>query len=53
MDDINSTTENLRPEISEREEQLVEKLGARLLLIWILGFVASIELLVIVHILRS
>jgi hypothetical protein len=53
MDDINSTTENLRPEISEREEQLVEKLGTRLLLIWILGFVASIELLVIVHILRS
>lgn len=52
MDDIHSTTETSRPEISEREAQLVEKLGARLLLIWILGFVASIELLMIVHILR-
>lgn len=52
MDDIDSTTEPSRPEISEREAQLMEKLGARLLLIWILGFVASIELLMIVHVLR-
>lgn len=52
MNDIKSTNEPLKPEISERESQLIEKLGARLLLIWILGFVASIELLMIVHILR-
>ncbi|CAA2142716.1 hypothetical protein [Hyphomicrobium sp. ghe19] len=52
MDDINSTTEPSRPEISKREAQLMEKLGTRLLLIWILGLVASIELLMIAHILR-
>jgi len=52
MDDIDTTTETLRPEISEREKQLIEKLGARLLVIWILGFVASLELLMIFHILK-
>ena len=36
--------------LTEREKELSEKLGSRLLLIWLLAFVAVIELLVIFHV---
>lgn len=49
MNDINQTMDVPRPETSERERQLHEKLGSRLLLIWLLGMVAAVELLMIVH----
>lgn len=49
MNDIEQTTDAMHLDLSEREKQLQEKLGARLLLIWLLGLVALIQLLVIVH----
>jgi len=49
MNDIEQTTDALRPALSEREKQLQEKLGSRLLLIWLLGLVVLVQLLVIVH----
>lgn len=49
MNDINETFDALRSVTSEREKQLQEKLGSRLLLIWMLAMIALIELLVIVH----
>ena len=45
MNDINQTIDAA----SDREKQLQEKLGGRLLLIWLLAMVAFVELLVIVH----
>lgn len=45
-------TTALPPVLSEREKQLQEKLGSRLLLIWLLGSVVLVQLLVIVHLAR-
>lgn len=52
MNDINQTLDASHPEISEREKQLEEKLGSRLLLIWLLGAIVLIELLIIVQVAR-
>lgn len=52
MNDIEQTTHAVHLDQSEREKQLQEKLGVRLLLIWLLGLVALIQLLVIVHLAR-
>jgi hypothetical protein len=38
--------------MSDRERELTEKLGSRLLLVWLVGLIAVVELLVIVHIAR-
>ncbi len=53
MDDSDQTLAASHSAISKREKELEEKLGARLLLIWVLGLIASVELLVIVHVLRN
>jgi len=52
MDDSDQTLAAPYSTVSKREKELEEKLGARLLLIWLLGMIASVELLVIVHVLR-
>lgn len=52
MDDSDQTLAAPHSAVSKREKELEEKLGARLLLIWLLGMIASVELLVIVHVLR-
>jgi hypothetical protein len=52
MDDTEHTLATPHSAVSEREKELQEKLGVRLLLIWLLGMIASVELLVIVHVLR-
>ncbi|MBS0238386.1 MAG: hypothetical protein JSR89_08190 [Proteobacteria bacterium] len=52
MEDIDQTLAASHSPVSKREKELEEKLGARLLLIWLLGMIASVELLVIVHVLR-
>jgi uncharacterized membrane protein len=50
---IEHAIETSQSAISEREQALQEKLGARLLLIWLLAMIAAIELLVIVHVTRG
>jgi hypothetical protein len=49
MNDIEQSTDPVHLELSGREKQLQEKLGGRLLLIWLLGLVVMVQLLVIVH----
>ncbi len=51
--DIEQTIDAGQSAISQREQELQEKLGARLLLIWLLAMIAMVELLVIVHVMRS
>lgn len=51
--DIEQTIDAGQSAISRREQDLQEKLGARLLLIWLLAMIAMVELLVIVHVMRS
>ncbi len=49
MNEVEQTATAGQSAIPEREIELQEKLGARLLLIWLLAMVALVELLVIVH----
>lgn len=49
MNDIEQTIDAVHSGLSEREKQLQEKLGSRLLLIWLLGLVVLVQLLIIVH----
>ena len=49
MSDIEQSIGTTQLGMSEREKRLEEKLGSRLLLIWLLGAVIAVQLLVILH----